>query len=175
MSSVVLGIGVLLYFAIIITVSLTAPRRTSHLGDTQCFDDWCIAATSAARSDSPRSYVIGLRISSRARLISQRERNIVVYLTDATNQRFNPVSNSSDVPLNSLLQPGQSVDLTRTFLIPPTAKQVNLVITHGGFPIGWFIIGYDSWFRKAPLILLSEDGAAHATDGHYRAQSRNML
>jgi hypothetical protein len=29
------------------------------------------------------------------------------------------------------------------------------VIAHeGGFPIGWLIIGYDTWFRKAPLVKL---------------------
>jgi hypothetical protein len=32
---------------------------------------------------------------------------------------------------------------------------VGAVIAHeGGFPIGWFIIGYDTWFRKPPLAPL---------------------
>jgi hypothetical protein len=145
-----LGLGALLYFTAVITVSLVAPRRTFNLGETQCFDDWCIAATSASQNGD--SYVIGLRISSRARRVSQRERNLVIYLLDRNNHRYDPAPQGSDTSLSSLLQPGQSVDLTRTFSIPPTARDVNLVVSHGGFPIGWFIIGYDSWFRQPPLI-----------------------
>jgi hypothetical protein len=147
-----LGVGVALYFAVIIVVSLVAPRRTFNLGDAQCFDDWCIAATSAAPDGN--SFVVGLRISSRARAASQRERDLLVYLVDRDNHRYDPVPQPSDTPLSSLLQPGQSIDLTRTFSTSSNALDANLVITHGGFPIGWFIIGYDSWFRQPPLIRL---------------------
>jgi hypothetical protein len=145
-----LVIGGSLYFTIVVVVSLLAPRRTFNLGDTQCFDDWCIAATSAQQTGN--SVVVGLRISSRARRVSQRERNLNLYLVDRQKHRY--ISESSDSLLSSLLLPGQSLDLTRTFTIPPAAKDLNLVITHGGFPIGWFIIGYNSWFRPPPLIHL---------------------
>jgi hypothetical protein len=54
------------------------------------------------------------------------------------------------------LQPGESVVLTRHFLLPSDDSGVSAVVTHeGGFPIGWFIIGYDTWFRKPPLIRLA--------------------
>jgi len=154
-----LALGGLLYFAVVIAVSLLAPRRVFNLSETQCFDDWCVAAISytSSRSVTPRqrSYLVNLRISSRARRISQRELNLAVYLTDRDNRRYNPAPQSSDVPFSTLLAPGQSVDLTRLFLVPLAARDLNLVIKHeGGFPIGWFIIGYDSWFRKPPLVLL---------------------
>ena len=147
-----LGIGLLVYFAAIILVSLVSPRRTFDLGDAQCFDDFCIAATSAQRNGD--SYTVGLRISSRARRVAQRERNLMVYLVDRANRRFDPIANPADTSLASLLEPGQAIDVTRTFPVPPSVRDVDLVITHGGFPIGWFIIGYDSWFRKPPLIRL---------------------
>jgi len=148
------ALGALLYFALVIAVSLFAPRRVFHLGDTQCFDDWCVAATSFSSRGS--SYIVNLRISSRARRISQRELNLAVYLTDREGRRYDPTPQLSDIPFSTLLAPGQSADLTRLFLVPPPARDLNLVIKHeGGFPIGWFIIDYDTWFRKPPLILLS--------------------
>jgi hypothetical protein len=149
-----LALGALLYFAVVIAVSVFAPRRVFNLGDTQCFDDWCVAATSFSSSAS--SYVVKLRISSRARRVSQREFNLVVYLIDRENRRYNPTPRPSDVSFSTLLVPGQSVDLTRLFNVPPAARDLNLVIKQeGGFPISWFIIGYDTWFRRPPLVLLN--------------------
>ncbi len=147
-----LGFGAALYFAVIIVVSLIAPRRTFNLGDTQCFDDWCIAATSASHTGN--SYVVSLRISSRARRVSQRERDLLIRLVDRDGQTYTPTSQPSDGDLSSLLAPGESLDFTRTFSVPANIRDPHLVISHGGFPIGWFIIGYDSWFRKPPLISL---------------------
>jgi hypothetical protein len=149
-----LAIGTVVYFAVVIAVSLFAPRRVLKLGDRQCFDDWCIAATSSSARGS--SYLVNLRISSRARRISQRELNLAVYLTDRDNRRYEPVPQPSDIPFSTLLEPGQSIDLTRLFVVPPSARDLSFVITHeGGFPIGWFIIDYDTWFRKPPLIPLN--------------------
>ena len=148
-----LVIGAVVYFAVVIAVSLFAPRRVLRLGETQCFDDWCVAATSFNANGS--SYVVHLRISSRARGISQRELNLAVYLTDRGNRRYEPVPQPSDIPFSTLLEPGQSIDLTRLFVVPPPTRDLGLVITHeGGFPIGWFIIDYDTWFRKPPLVPL---------------------
>jgi hypothetical protein len=148
-----LAICTALYFAVVIAVSLAAPRRIFNVGDMQCFDDWCIAATSS--TPMGHSYLVGLRISSRARRVSQRERNLSVYLTDRENHRYDPHMRPSDVPLSTLLQPGESIELSRLFVVPPGATEFNLAIIHeGGFPMGWFIIGYDTWFRKPPLVRL---------------------
>jgi hypothetical protein len=149
-----LAFGALVYFAVVIAVSYVAPRRVFHLGEDQCFDDWCIAATSFSSRAS--SYLVDLRISSRARRISQRELNLAVYLIDRANHRYDPTPQPSDIPFSTLLAPGQSVHLIRHFPVPAYARDLNLVIKHqGGFPIGWFIIGYDTWFRQPPLVLLT--------------------
>jgi hypothetical protein len=148
-----LAIGALLYFTVVITVSLVGERRMLKLGDVQCFDDWCVAAKSATRGSS--SYLIGLQISSRARRISQRERNIAVYLIDPERHRYDSPPSKADDPIHTLLQPGQSIDFTREIPLPAAARDLSLVVAHqGGFPIGWFIVGYDTWFRKPPLIRL---------------------
>jgi hypothetical protein len=149
-----LAFGALVYFGVVIAVSFVAPRRVFHLGEDQCFDDWCIAATSFAAGAS--SYLVNLRISSRARRVSQSELNLAVYLTDRANHRYDSAPEPSDIPLSTLLAPGESVHLTRQFPVPASARDLNLVIKHeGGFPIGWFIVGYDTWFRQQPLVLLT--------------------
>src|SRR6478672_4933150 len=63
------AMGATIYFAIVIAVSLVTPRREFRVGDTQCFDDWCIAVVEAHRAESPpaASYDVTLRLSNRGR------------------------------------------------------------------------------------------------------------
>lgn len=147
-----------MYMAVVIGVSLILPRRVIAIGELQCFDDWCI--TVEKFEDTPKGntldYVVRFNLSSRAKRVSQRENDLVVYLTDARGGRFDPDPNPHDPPFNVLLGPGESVETTRSFHVPSNGGPVSVAITHhGGFPIGWFIIGYDTWFRKPPIVKLS--------------------
>lgn len=143
------------YLAVIAIASIFWPRTVLHVGGPQCFDDWCIAVENVSRQPAGggASYEVTLRLSSRARRISQRENGVAVYLTDNRGQRYDPVPRPSDVPLNVRLGPQESVPATRVFAVPSDAHEPGLVITHeGGFPIGWFIIGYETWFRKPAIV-----------------------
>ena len=89
-------------------------------------------------------------------VISQRELNLAVYLSDDGGRRYDPVQNQSDVPFNVLLGPQESAVARRVFDFPSDAHPNGVVIKHeGGFPIGWFIIGYETWFRKPAIVRLS--------------------
>jgi hypothetical protein len=150
-------IGAGLYMAVLVVVSLLSPRRVLETDAPQCFDDWCITVAGYRRAPATGGAVwsVALRLSSRARRVSQRENNLRVYLTDAGNRRYDPLPDKAAVPFNVLLQPGESVIAERSFLLPADARDVALVAAHeGGFPIGWFIIGYDTWFRKPALTPL---------------------
>jgi hypothetical protein len=150
------AIAAAIYLGIVLVVSPIAPRRELRLGEPLCFDDWCITVESAQRTAaaSQEAYLVQMRLSSRARGISQRENGLVVYLTDAGGRRFDPVADPAAPPFNTLLHPLESVVTTRTFTVPRDVEQPALVITHeGGFPIGWFIIGQGP-FHKAPIIRL---------------------
>jgi hypothetical protein len=143
------------YLLIVIAVSLFLPRRTAKLGEAQCFDDWCAAVTTVHKTPEADHirYVVDLQLSSRARGVPQRERNVVLYLADSTGRRYDPQPNPSDAAFDVLLHPQESVLVQRTFVLPADAPHVGAVVAHeGGFPIAWFIIGYDSWFHKPPLI-----------------------
>jgi len=148
-------VGTAVYMAIIIAVSLVLPRRVLRVGDPLCFDDWCVAVTGVRRTPEGGHtvYRVELRLSSRARRVLQRERNLAVYLTDNHERRYDPVPVNSDIPYSVLLRPQESVDVSRSFVVPAEASGIGVVISHeGGFPIGWFIIGYDTWFRKPPVV-----------------------
>ena len=57
--------------------------------------------------------------------------------------------------MNVQLGPQESVAVTRTFEVPTNAQELGLVIDHeGGFPIGWFIVGYETWFHKPTIVRL---------------------
>ena len=150
-------VGSAVYMLVLIAVSLLLPRRIVKLGDAQCFDDWCVsvAGFNKIKEGNRVEYRVDLRLSSRARRISQRENHLAIYLTDDRGRRFDPVTDNSNVPFNVLLRPQESIVVRRLFLVPVDATEVGAVITHeGGFPIGWFIVGYDTWFRKPPVVKL---------------------
>jgi hypothetical protein len=150
-----LGVGAAVYFAVVIAVSILSPRRVYRVGDPQCFDDWCVAVVEAHRAvgaaDAP--YEVVLRLSNRARGVPMGEKGTVVYLTDARGRRYDPVRDPAAVPLDTRLQPGESVLASRRFDVPRDAQSLGLVYTHeGGFPIGWFVISEGGWFQRPPIV-----------------------
>jgi hypothetical protein len=149
------AIGASVYLGIVAGVSLCGARRVLNIGDPRCFDDWCIAVENVHRKPvhAGISYSVILRISSLARRVSQREKDVVVYLTDDRGRRYDPTPDYSAVPVHVLLAPRESVAATRVFEVPADAHGIGLVVTHeSGFPIGWFIIGYETWFRKPGIV-----------------------
>lgn len=152
-----LFIGTVVYFATIVLVSLCLPRQIGSLGENQCFDDICIAIDGFSRRTEGAAsvYEVSARISNRARGAAERERNLVMYLTDDKHRRFDAILNAADVPFNVLLNPGDSVIVKRTFRLPGDSTNTFASITHeGGFPIRWLIIGETAWFHQPPLVLL---------------------
>ncbi len=154
----IFGICAAAYVGIVAVTSLFWPQRVLKIGDPDCFDDWCISVENVNRTPEHGNvtYTLALRLSSRAGRISQRENGVVVYLADSRGRRYDPVPDQSATPFNVLLPPQESIATTRTFRVTDNAQGLGLVITHeGGFPIGWFIIGYETWFRKPTIIRLT--------------------
>lgn len=139
------GICFVVYMTIVFVVALAKPKRVVRLGEDRCFDDWCVAVEHADRKPVPEgvAYTVSLRISSRARRVTQRALGAYVYLTDAQGRRFDPAPDPSAIPMDVLLQPGEAVDTRRSFTLPAGARDVGAVVVHEGsycFP-GCFIIG----------------------------------
>lgn len=145
------------YLGVVVLSSVFWPRTVLQVGDQRCFDDWCIAVEDSSRQPMPSgvSYTVTLRLSSHARRVSQRENDVVIYLTDHRGRRYDPTSDGSGIPLNTQLEPRESVTATRSFELPADAREPGLIIAHeGGLPIGWLIIGYETWFHKPTLVRL---------------------
>lgn len=151
-----LGIGAGIYLAVVCLVSFATPRRVLNIGDAQCFDDWCIAVENVktAAMNSAASHTVMLRLSSRARRRAQRENGLQVYLMDDRGRRFVPIPEPDMVPLNVLLQPGESVLAARVFNMPADSRLDGLVADHGGGFPGCFVIGENNWFHKPTIVRL---------------------
>jgi hypothetical protein len=152
-----LAIAVGLYLGVVVLVSVVSPRRELHVGDSQCWDDWCLAVTKVRPQtvNGTLSYELTLRISSRARRRAQRARDTQVYLMDDRGRCYDPVPDPAAVPFDVLLQPEETVSITRVFHLPVDARKPVLVATHGGWFPGLFIIGDPgSLFHKPKVVRL---------------------
>lgn len=132
-----LGIAVAVYLVVVAAAGLLTPRRYLAIGDDQCSDDWCIAVDGVSKADSPGGvrYHVTFRVRSRARRVTQREPNVVVYLTDATGRRVDPEpEDAAQPPFDVELSPGQAVRTARTFLAPAGSRDIGLVVARGGLP-----------------------------------------
>jgi len=145
------------YLGVVVLVSVVSPRRVLKVGEDQCFDDWCIAVASVRRepAEAAVSYVVALRVSSRARGRPQRERGLQVYLMDEGGRCYDPIPDPAAGPFDVLLQPQEPVHVSRTFQLPADARDPVLVVSHGGGFPGCCIIGdSDSIFHKRTVVRL---------------------
>ena len=131
-----------------------------HPGDPWCFDDWCLTVESVRSTPGPteNSYQVGLRVFSRARRVSQRAKGAWIYLIDEHGHRYSPQPDPSAVPLDVMLQPGESITTSRLFRVPREVHQLGLITGHGGAYCGamvFLVIGDSGClFRKPALIRL---------------------
>jgi hypothetical protein len=153
-----LGIGAGIYFVVVIAVTIFNPQRVYRVGDTQWFDDWGIEVIAAQWIGAPvvGHYEVTLRLSNRARRMPMGEEGTVVYLLDTQGRRYDPLPDNAGVPFDTILQPGESINITRQFDVPRDTSNLSLIYTHqGGFPIGWLIITEGGWFQKPPVVRLT--------------------
>jgi hypothetical protein len=143
------------YLGLVYTATALSRQTMLHPGDPECNDDWCIAVDGVERiprQQASAEYHVTLRIFSRALRRAQREGLATdVYLVDSLWNRYNPVHDAADVPLNTLLQPGESITTHRVFEVPAGARRLGLMIGRSGLPI-CLIIGECGAFHKGTMI-----------------------
>jgi hypothetical protein len=150
-----LAIGIVAYLGIVVVVSLFSHRREYHVGDMQCFDDWCITVSGADRPDGSDQLTVDLTLTNRSRGTPMGERGTVVYVVDDGGHRYDPLPDPAERAFADHVPPGQSVTTTRHFAVPRGARKLGLIYTHeDGFPIGWLVIGESGWFQPPPIVYL---------------------
>ncbi len=128
------GICAVGYFVCDAAVAFLRPQRLIAIGTPWCFDEWCLTVAGVKHTTAARmnAYHVDLLLSSQARGRAQRANGAWIYLIDDQGNRYAPEPDSSDIPLNVLIQPGQSIDASRRFKVPADIHQVGLVTGHGG-------------------------------------------
>jgi hypothetical protein len=150
------GIASGLYFAALVAVSTVTPRRVVPVNAAQCFDDWCITTVSAVRirSGSSDSLRVVLQLSSRARGITQGERDVRVYVVDDRNRRYQPVPDTGAIPLSIRLPPQGTATTTRLFVLPTGAGNPALIVAHDVFPHCCIIGDAESFLHRRTVVPL---------------------
>ena len=168
----VLGSFLVVYTAVLLSVSLLSPQRVLAMHQDHCFDDWCLSVERVGQQSvvgaSPivitahgAFYLVTVRVSSQARAIIQRALDAQVYLLDASGQRYDPDPSAQQAldatgqggqPLDSELAPGSSFTRTVVFDLPKSSSHLALVVTHGLFP-DVLVIGSEQSFLHKPTIV----------------------
>jgi len=149
-----LAICAAIYIGLVYGVTAACTPKILHAGEPQCRDDWCFQVDHAERT--PNGYNVEIKIFSTAKRVAQRENGAKdVYLVDEQWNRYNPEPSTSEPPLNTLLQPGESVITHRTFNIPATTSNIGLALDHSndGFPI-CLVIGECEALHKGTVMRL---------------------
>lgn len=151
-----LAIGLAVYLGVAVVVSLFAHRLEYRVGDRQCFDDWCVTVSGAARPAGSSDVLrVDLTLTNLARVRAMGERGTVVYVVDDEGHRYDPLPDPAERAFAERVPAGQSVTTTRHFAVPRSARNLGLIYTHeGGIPIGWLVIGETGWFRPPPIVYL---------------------
>ena len=126
------------YIAIVYAATALSPKVVLRVGDPECSDDWCIAVEGVKRTqqNAVARYDVTLRIFSRARRVAQRELAAKdVYLVDGRWRRYDPVLSGSEIPLNALLQAGESIITSRHFDLPADIHGIGLMVERSALPI----------------------------------------
>jgi hypothetical protein len=144
------------YFTVLVAVSLNTPQRVLEMKTPQCSGDWCIAVEEAQWS-APGDVVtctVTLRLFSRSRTRTPREKRVDVYLVDARGHRYPPQEDTSSASFDTALDPGQSILTTRTFRLPADVQEPGLVVAHGWFPRMFVIADGHSLLHRPPVVRL---------------------
>ena len=163
-----MGIYLAVYFVALAVSGLLLPRRIFSAAMPECFDDWCVAAISAAPAPGgdqacpplpgEKVWVATLKVSNAARGIRQRALDAVALLEDSAGHQYQTCAASllaldgSRHALSDVLELGGSFQVRQAFSLPAASQPVGLVISHGAFP-EVLIIGSDQGFLHARTLL----------------------
>jgi hypothetical protein len=158
---------------VMIGFSLAEPQREVPIGTPRCFDDWCITVQQSSRQPvigttraAGTFCIVTLRVSSRAKRITQRENDLYIYLIDESGRRIEISPSGQQAlaqaglagePMTSLVGPGGSFVSRVAFDVPRDARHLGFVkANHGWFPVRLIIREPQSWLHKPTIVPLHE-------------------
>jgi hypothetical protein len=127
---------VIVYLAATLLVSLLTPRLIVSIGDGYCYDTWCIGVqrVNATLEGQNILYKAEVRIFSDANRVPTSRAKDFLYARDEHGRRFRLVQDSSLIPADETVDPGQSVKTALTFLAPANARNLYLTSDYAVMP-----------------------------------------
>src|ERR1700733_2498385 len=127
---------IIVYLAAVLLVSLLTPRTIVSIGDSYCYDTWCIGVQSVTATPEGQNvlYTARVRIFSDAdRVLASRPRDCL-NARDDRGRRFPLIQDSSVIPADVTINPSESVETFLTFLAPEGVRKLYLTGDYAVMP-----------------------------------------
>ena len=150
------------YLAALALVSLLTPRTVVSIGDSYCYDLWCLGVNrvNATRAGQNILYKADVNIfvdSTHAHRLPAEQATEFLYVVDDRDRRYPLLREASFVDAGVMVQPGESVKSSFAFRAPADARKLYLMANEGGFP-PWVYMYFGSdislFHRRAMLRIL---------------------
>jgi hypothetical protein len=148
------------YLAALTVVSLITPGMVVNIGDSYCYDLWCLGVkqVSAAPKGQDTLYTVEVRVfvdcDRHAHRIPAEQATDSFYVLDEQGRRY-PLLRESFVDAGVTVQPGQSVKSSLTFLAPANARKIYLMGNSSESFLPWVYLYFGSdisLFHKRALL-----------------------
>jgi hypothetical protein len=151
------GIAVF-YLGAVAVVSLVTPRTIVSVGDSYCWDLWCLGIQKVNVTPQGQNVLYTAEVSLFAdstntqRLTADPSGKQFFYVTDEQGRRF-PIAHSSFADTDITVKPGESVKSALTFVVPADARNLYLTGDVGAPPWVRLYFGSDlNPFHRRTLL-----------------------
>jgi hypothetical protein len=148
------------YFCVLVGVSLVQRQSVIVMGQPQCFDDMCFTVTGVEEvpgfliKDGRRLLRVIVRVTNLGKK-AQSEGLIWAYVVDAQGRRWEETPGVNGVGLTARVAGGGSVVSQPVFKVAADSTGLRLVFTHGRWQPGVLVIGgSDSWLHRKTVVEL---------------------
>ena len=150
------------YLAALALVSLLTPRTVVNVGDSYCYDLWCLGVNQVNATPERQNilYTAEVRIftdSTHPHRLPAEQAAHFLYVLDDQGRRYPLLREASFVDAGVTVQPGESVKSSFAFRAPRNARKLCLMANDDGFP-PWVYMYFGSdislFHRRARLRIL---------------------
>ena len=148
---------IIVYLAALSLVSLVTPRTIVSIGDSYCYDTWCIGVRSVSATPQGQKvlYTARVRIFSDANRVSASRARDFLHARDDQGRRFPLIQDPSDIPADVTINPSESVETSLMFLAPASVRKLYLTGEYAVMPWVPLYFGSDmSPFHRRTLLRL---------------------
>jgi len=146
------------YMAAVVLVSLLTPRTIVSIGDSYCWDMWCVGIHKVNGTPQGENVLYTAEVSlfadsSQAMRVPAEEAKHFFYAVDQQGRRFPILRDSSFVDADVIVKPGEPAKSSVAFLAPAGARNLYLTGDIGAPPWVRLYFGSDlNPFHRRTLL-----------------------